>query len=73
MIDSRLEDALMNRFIHFPIQLDDHWTVVVFDTEGGEWLHYNSIKPVDHTVDPHFTVAKSLVKTTTYKYYILNY
>ena len=73
MIDNCLEDALKNRFIHFPIQLDDHWTVVIFDTKGGEWLHYNSMKPVDDSVDPHFTVAKRLVKTTSFNYYTSNY
>ena len=61
LIDDRLPNALNNRYIHFPIHLHEHWTVVVFDTEAGEWHHYNSMKPRSGIVDPHYSIAKSLV------------
>ena len=64
LIDNRLKEAFKNRYVHFPINLNEHWTVAIFDTEGGEWLHYNSMKPADSTVDPHFTIAKRLVRIT---------
>ena len=64
LIDNRLEEAFKNRYVHFPINLDEHWTVVVFDTEGGEWFHYNSLKLDYGGMDPHFTITKRLVRIT---------
>jgi len=65
VIDDKLEFALRHRYLHFPINLNEHWTIVVFDTEDGTWRHYNSLSPRANIRDPHLTVAESLVPHLT--------
>ncbi|CAL5352922.1 unnamed protein product [Camellia sinensis] len=45
----------MCRFIHFPMCHNGHWTLVVYDTESGEWKHYNPMRQRMDRVDVHYT------------------
>ncbi|GMP30372.1 hypothetical protein CsSME_00005069 [Camellia sinensis var. sinensis] len=58
----RAPHALKARYIQFPIHLDNHWTLMVYDTEEGFWLHYNSMKPRHGREDKHYWEA-SLLKS----------
>ena len=64
VIDNKLDFALRHRYLHFPINLNEHWTIVVFDTEDGTWRHYNSLAPRANFRDPQLKVAESLVPVT---------
>ena len=66
LIYDKLDFALQHKFVHFPINLNDHWTIAVFDTEGGEWNHYNSLRPADINDDQHYTVVDGLVSIFVY-------
>ncbi|CAL5349403.1 unnamed protein product [Camellia sinensis] len=57
----RAPHALKARYIQFPIHLDNHWTLMVCDTEEGFWLHYNSMKPRCRSEDKHYWEASLLV------------
>ncbi|KAI8022616.1 hypothetical protein LOK49_LG03G02422 [Camellia lanceoleosa] len=58
----RAPHALKARYIQFPIHLDNHWTLMVYDTEERFWLHYNSMKPRRGREDKHYWEA-SLLKS----------
>lgn len=58
----RAPHALNARYIQFPIHLDNHWTLMVYDTKEGFWLHYNSMKPRRGREDKHYWEA-SLLKS----------
>ncbi|KAK9292754.1 hypothetical protein L1049_020734 [Liquidambar formosana] len=52
LIDDLLYDAChTHRYVMFPINSLgkrknlDHWTLLVFDTHAGVWMHYNSLRP----------------------------
>ncbi|XP_058228359.1 uncharacterized protein LOC131336505 [Rhododendron vialii] len=36
----------------------NHWTVLVFDIEDGQWRHYNSIRPTERNADAYLTDAR---------------
>lgn len=58
----RAPHALKARYIQFPIHLDNHWTLMVYDTEEGFWLHYNSMKPRRGREDKHYWEASLLTE-----------
>lgn len=69
LIDDLLYDACRtHRYVMFPMNSPgrrknlDHWTLLVFDTHGGVWMHYNSLRPRLPNHDYHMEDAKILVK-----------
>ncbi|CAL5325024.1 unnamed protein product [Camellia sinensis] len=53
---------MKNRYIHFPINHDNHWTIVVFDNADGIWRHYDSLRPAKDCHNKHIEIAKEIVK-----------
>lgn len=60
MMDNHFSEAMKNRYIHFPINHDNHWTIVVFDNADGIWRHYDSLRPVKDCHNKHFEIAKEI-------------
>ncbi|CAL5359304.1 unnamed protein product [Camellia sinensis] len=60
LMDSHFPEAMKNRYIHFPINHDNHWTIVVFDNADGIWRHYDSLRPAKHCHNKHFEIAKQI-------------
>ncbi|CAL5366460.1 unnamed protein product [Camellia sinensis] len=59
-MDSHFPEAMKNRYIHFPINHDNHWTIVVFDNADGIWRHYDSLRPAKDCHNKHFEIAKQI-------------
>ncbi|CAL5341723.1 unnamed protein product [Camellia sinensis] len=59
----RAPHALKARYIQFLIHLDNHWTLMVYDTEERFWLHYNSMEPRRGREDKHYWEASLLMGT----------
>ncbi|CAL5394502.1 unnamed protein product [Camellia sinensis] len=53
LMDSHFPEAMKNRYIHFPINHDNHWTIVVFDNADGIWRHYDSLRPAKDCHNKH--------------------
>ncbi|CAL5398468.1 unnamed protein product [Camellia sinensis] len=51
---------MKNRYIHFPINHDNHWTIVVFDNADGIWRHYDSLRPAKDCHNKHFEIVKEI-------------
>ncbi|CAL5342131.1 unnamed protein product [Camellia sinensis] len=51
---------MKNRYIHFSINHDNHWTIVVFDNADGIWRHYDSLRPTKDCHNKHFEIAKEI-------------
>ncbi|CAL5363532.1 unnamed protein product [Camellia sinensis] len=60
LMDSHFPEAMKNRYIHFPINHDNHWTIVVFDNADGIWRHYDSLRPAKDCHNKHFEIAKQI-------------
>ncbi|CAL5384098.1 unnamed protein product [Camellia sinensis] len=60
LMDSHFPEAMKNRYIHFPINHDNHWTIVVFDNTDGIWKHYDSLRPAKDCHNKHFEIAKQI-------------
>ncbi|CAL5362539.1 unnamed protein product [Camellia sinensis] len=60
LMDSHFPEAMKNRYIHFPINHDNHWTIVVFDNANGIWRHYDSLRPAKDYHNKHFEIAKQI-------------
>ncbi|CAL5394176.1 unnamed protein product [Camellia sinensis] len=60
MMDYHFPEAMKNRYIHFPINHDNHWTIVVFDNVDGIWKHYDSLRPAKDCHNKHFEIAKEI-------------
>ncbi|CAL5340133.1 unnamed protein product [Camellia sinensis] len=59
-MDNHFPEAMKNRYIHFPINHDNHWTIVVFDNADGIWRHYDSLRPTKDCHNKHFEIAKEI-------------
>ncbi|CAL5360489.1 unnamed protein product [Camellia sinensis] len=60
LMDNHFPEAMKNRYIHFPINHDNHWTIVVFDNADGIWRHYDSLRPAKDCHNKHFEIAKQI-------------
>ncbi|CAL5323282.1 unnamed protein product [Camellia sinensis] len=60
MMDNHFSEAMKNRYIHFPINHDKHWTIVVFDNADGIWRHYDSLRLAKDCQNKHFEIAKEI-------------
>ncbi|CAL5361240.1 unnamed protein product [Camellia sinensis] len=60
LMDSHFPEAMKNRYIHFPINHDNHWIIVVFDNADGIWRHYDSLRPAKDCHNKHFEIAKQI-------------
>ncbi|CAL5408786.1 unnamed protein product [Camellia sinensis] len=60
LMDSHFPEAMKNRYIYFPINHDNHWTIVVFDNADGIWRHYDSLRPAKDCHNKHFEIAKQI-------------
>ncbi|CAL5336695.1 unnamed protein product [Camellia sinensis] len=60
LMDSHFPEAMKNRYIHFPVNHDNHWTIVVFDNADGIWRHYDSLRPAKDCHNKHFEIAKQI-------------
>ncbi|CAL5423406.1 unnamed protein product [Camellia sinensis] len=60
LMDSHFPEAMKKRYIHFPINHDNHWTIVVFDNADGIWRHYDSLRPAKDCHNKHFEIAKQI-------------
>ncbi|GMP62293.1 hypothetical protein CsSME_00024449 [Camellia sinensis var. sinensis] len=45
------------RYTVYPIFHAKHWTVMVHDSDSGDWKHYNSIRPRRGVRDEHYNEA----------------
>ncbi|CAL5408790.1 unnamed protein product [Camellia sinensis] len=59
-MDSHFPEAMKNRYIYFPINHDNHWTIVVFDNADAIWRHYDSLRPTKDCHNKHFEIAKQI-------------
>ncbi|KAI8031075.1 hypothetical protein LOK49_LG01G00645 [Camellia lanceoleosa] len=64
-VRKNISAGTMCRFIHFPMCHNGHWTLVVYDTESGEWKHYNPLRQRMDRVDVHYTEALLLKERVT--------
>ncbi|GMP78483.1 hypothetical protein CsSME_00034403 [Camellia sinensis var. sinensis] len=64
-VRSNIFAGSMCRFIHFSMCHNGHWTLVVYDTESGEWKHYNPMRQHLERVDVHYTEALVLKERVT--------
>ncbi|KAI8008072.1 hypothetical protein LOK49_LG07G03676 [Camellia lanceoleosa] len=64
-VRKNISAGTMCRFIHFPMCHNGHWTLVVYDTENGEWKHYNPMRQHMDMVDVHYTEALLLKERVT--------
>ncbi|CAL5363733.1 unnamed protein product [Camellia sinensis] len=60
LMDNHFSEAMKNRYIHFSINHDNHWTIVVFDNADGIWRHYDSLRPAKDCHNKHFEIAKQI-------------
>ncbi|CAL5396843.1 unnamed protein product [Camellia sinensis] len=60
LMDNHFSEAMKNRYIHFPINHDNHWTIVVFDNADGIWRHYDSLRLAKDCHNKHFEIAKQI-------------
>ncbi|CAL5403754.1 unnamed protein product [Camellia sinensis] len=56
-VQKNISAGTMCRFIHFPMCHNGHWTLVVYDTESGEWKHCNPMRQRMDRVYVHYTEA----------------
>ncbi|GMP95336.1 hypothetical protein CsSME_00044421 [Camellia sinensis var. sinensis] len=64
-VRKNISAGTMCRFIHFPMCHNGHRTLVVYDTESGEWKHYNLMRQRTERVDVHYTEALLLKERVT--------
>ncbi|GMP57017.1 hypothetical protein CsSME_00021276 [Camellia sinensis var. sinensis] len=64
-VRKNISAGTMCRFIHFPMCHNGHWTLVVYDTESGEWKHYNPMRQRMERVDVHYTKVLLLKERVT--------
>ncbi|KAI8010832.1 hypothetical protein LOK49_LG06G01172 [Camellia lanceoleosa] len=46
-----------SRYTVYPIYYANHWTVMVHDSDSGDWKHYNSLRPRRGVRDEHYNEA----------------
>ncbi|KAI8022770.1 hypothetical protein LOK49_LG03G00476 [Camellia lanceoleosa] len=46
-----------SRYTVYPIYHANHWTVMVHDSDSGDWKHYNSLRPRRGVRDEHYNEA----------------
>ncbi|KAI8010837.1 hypothetical protein LOK49_LG06G02903 [Camellia lanceoleosa] len=46
-----------SRYTVYPIYHANHWTVMVYDSDTGDWKHYNSLRPRRGVRDEHYNEA----------------
>ncbi|CAL5339426.1 unnamed protein product [Camellia sinensis] len=64
-VRKNISAGTMCRFIHFPMCHNGHWTLVIYDTESGDWKHYNPMRQRMDRVDVHYTEALLLKERVT--------
>ncbi|KAI8024768.1 hypothetical protein LOK49_LG02G00113 [Camellia lanceoleosa] len=64
-VRKNISAGTMCRFIHFPMCHNGHWTLVVYDTESGEWKHYNPSCAAGCGRRVHYTEALLLKERVT--------
>ncbi|CAL5322638.1 unnamed protein product [Camellia sinensis] len=60
-LNNMMLEAVMERYLLFPIFNEKHWTLLVLDTENGSWKFYNSMRPSTET-DNHLNEANKVRK-----------
>ncbi|KAI7998065.1 hypothetical protein LOK49_LG10G02262 [Camellia lanceoleosa] len=54
-----------SRYTVYPIYHANHWTVMVHDSDSGDWKHYNSLRPRRGVRDEHYNEALKVKQWVT--------